>query len=205
MKKLVISTAIAFMMAAPAHADIALSLTDLSGPFAMPFADTSNGWEFTVNTAITLTHLGFFDSDLDGLAFDHPIGLYRVSDGALLTSGTMSAGEVDPLTGNFRYIDVADVELSTDENYVLAVYSVQDLWPPDYWMMRLTDEVWAPEINYLGSLWSEPGAGGLILPPNEASGMNPDRIGPNFKFIPAPGAICLFALAGLAARRRRRR
>ena len=197
MKKLVISTAIAFMMVAPAHADIAVSITGGTG--GTPVADSVQGWEFTVNTNILLTHLGLYDLDLDGFILAHDIGLFRVSDGALLASGTMSAGTGDPLIDNFRYIDVVDVPLVTGENYVLSYYSATG--SGDFVVTNGEGEVFAPEINWVTGRWGA-GAGGLILPPNSTGD---DRYGPNFQFVPTPGAIFLFAVAGLAARRRRRR
>lgn len=197
MKRLVMSTAIAFMVVAPAHADVAVSIT--GGQGGTRVADSVHGWEFTVNTDITLTHLGLYDRELDGFVHDHPIGLFRVSDGALLTSGTMSAGAGDPLIANFRYIDVADVALSTTENYVLSYYSAEEFG--DFVVTDPKGEVFAPEVNWISGRFGG-NAGGLIIPPNSTGD---DRYGPNFQFVPTPGAIFLFAVAGLAARRRRRR
>ncbi len=197
MKKLVTSTAVAFMMVAPAHADVAVSITGGTG--GTPGADTVHGWEFTVNTNIILTHLGLYDDGLDGFIHDHDIGLFRLSDSALLASGTMSAGTGDPLIDNFRYIDVADVPLVTTENYVLSYYTTTG--SGDFVVTDATGEVFAPEVNWISGRWGV-GAGGLIIPPNSTGA---DRYGPNFQFVPAPGVICLFAIAGLAARRRRRR
>ena len=145
MKKLGISTAIAFMMVAPAHADIAVSITEGSG--GTPADDSVHGWEFTVNSDIILTHLGLYDRDLDGFFNDHDIGLFRLSDGALLASGTMSAGAGDPLIDNFRYIDVADVPLLTTENYVLSYYTAFD--SGDFVVTNATGEVFAPEVNWI--------------------------------------------------------
>ena len=197
MKNLVISLAIAFMMVAPAHADIAVSITGGSG--GTPVADSVHGWEFTVNTDIILTHLGLFDLDLDGFILDYDIGLFRLSDGTLLASGTMSAGTGDPLIDNFRYIDVVDVPLVTTENYVLSYYTAFD--GSDFVVTNATGEVFAPEVNWISGRFGG-NAGGLIIPPNSTGD---DRYGPNFQFVPTPGAIFLFAVAGLAARRRRRR
>ncbi len=88
MKRLVMTAAVAFMMVAPAHAEIAVSITGGGG--GTPVADSVHGWEFTVNTDIILTHLGLYDLDLDGFSDDHDIGLFRLGDGMLLTSGTIN-------------------------------------------------------------------------------------------------------------------
>ncbi|MEE9130217.1 MAG: hypothetical protein V3T84_09380 [Phycisphaerales bacterium] len=177
MKKLVISTAIAFMMVARAHGDIAVSITGGGG--GEPAANSVHGWEFTVNTNIILTHLGLYDLDLDGFILDYDIGLFRLSDGALLTSGTMSTGTGDPLIDNFRYIDVADVPLVTTENYVLSYYTSSN--SSDFVVTNATDEVFAPEVNWISGRWGD--ADGLIIPSNSTSA---DRYGPNFQFV-TPG------------------
>jgi len=178
MRKLVICTAIAFMMVAPAYADIAVSITGGSG--GTPVANSVHGWELTVNTDIILTDLGLYDLDLDGFILAHDIGLFRLSDGALLASGTMSAGMGDPLIDNFRYIDVVDVPLVTTENYVLSYYSAPG--SADFVVTNATGEVFAPEVNWISGRWGG-NAGGLIIPPNSTGD---DRYGPNFQFV-TPG------------------
>jgi hypothetical protein len=82
-----------------------------------------HGWEFLVNQPITVTHLGLYDDQSDGLDIATPVGLFRLSDGELLTSGIISAGTSDPLIDLFRYVDVTDATLAAGEEYVLAQYT----------------------------------------------------------------------------------
>jgi hypothetical protein len=93
-----------------ALANVAL---EVSGPVGTdtPSGGSSHGWEFVANGPITVTQLGLFDYNNDGFQFDRPIGLFRVSDAALLTSGTIHAGTVDMLLAGFRYVDTPDVTL----------------------------------------------------------------------------------------------
>jgi len=92
-----------------ATGEVAVSLSTHS-PDGWPNAGSNHGWEFTVNEEITLTHLGLYDHGDNGFSIDHPIGLWRLSDEALLASGTVSAGTGDTLIDHFRYIDVPDVD-----------------------------------------------------------------------------------------------
>src|SRR5215475_3194945 len=62
-----------------------------------PDAYSLHGWQFVANQAIWVTHLGLFDQLSDGFPADHPIGLFRLSDSLLLTSGTIHQGTGDLL------------------------------------------------------------------------------------------------------------
>ena len=84
-----------------APADVAVSL-DPKPLAGTPTPDSGHGWQFDVNGPIVVTHLGLFDDDDDGFSIDFPIGLFRLSDEVLLTSGTMSAGIGDALLDHFR-------------------------------------------------------------------------------------------------------
>lgn len=160
----------------PGDPDIAVSISG-GDSFGTPIGYSVHGWEFTLNSDIILTHLGLYDHDLDGFILDHDIGVFRLSDGALLTTGTMSVGTGDPLIDNFRYINVADVPLVTTENYVLSNYTA--LPDGDVAVDDATDEVFAPEVNWISGRWGVD-VGGLIIPPNSTTA---DRYGPNFQFV----------------------
>lgn len=101
---------------AQAVAAPAVTLTNTSGltltnpPFTL-------GWSFTVNADITVTALGLFDGNQDGLTDRHDIGLWN-SIGALLASTTLGAGTAAPLTNQFRYATLlSDVDLIAGESY----------------------------------------------------------------------------------------
>src|SRR4051794_39719346 len=55
----------------------------------------SVGWEFTVNSNITLTQLGYWDQEGNGFVSSHQVGLFSDA-GTLLTSTTVASS--DPLT-----------------------------------------------------------------------------------------------------------
>ena len=86
-----------------AHSLPILSVTG-SGDGGTPAAGTSHGWTFTANQNLWITDLGLYDSNDDGFDITHDIGLFRESDGLLLTSGTLSSGtSTNPLA---RLIEV---------------------------------------------------------------------------------------------------
>jgi hypothetical protein len=78
------------------------------------------GSSFTVNAACTLTHLGVYDHNQDGLVSDTPVGIWR-EDGTLLGSATVLSN--DSLNGSCRYHLLATpVELETNVRYYVGAF-----------------------------------------------------------------------------------
>ena len=108
--------------------DTAINVTVYINPeagFVQPFNYTqgsySAGFAFRVNTAINITHLGYYDSNLTSVAEtfrDTPVGVYDLSTNTLLTSITVHAS--DPASGLFRYVAITPLALNTNDTYAVV-------------------------------------------------------------------------------------
>ncbi|MEZ5565379.1 MAG: hypothetical protein R3F24_07610 [Gammaproteobacteria bacterium] len=175
-----------------------------------PLHQSLLGWTFFPTTAITITHLGLFDDYSDGFDIAHPIGLFRLDDGAELASGVVSAGLVDPLVDEFRYVDVPDVTLVSGVEYVLSYYTNDpEGISYDYQAFPLGLGVGHDPAIALGYSRVQSGAPGLGIPSIQTF-QGAYFVGPNalFTVVPIPGAVWMFASAlatiGIARRRRSR-
>ena len=147
-----------------------------------PAADSVHGWQFTANRAITITHLGVYDVDDDGFLDDeHPVALWRESDQELLAGGTLSMGVGDILVDHFRYVDVEDVTLEPERDYVVGYYTTGPLFRRVF--DDMASDIVALEvsstIDIVQSRFVWPAGDAITFPNSTASN---DRFGPNFMF-----------------------
>lgn len=84
-------------------------------------------YTFTANTAIRVTELGIYDFELDGLERFSTVGLWDLQ-GTLLASATLDAGQSGTLIGSFRYVDIADLDLVSGQQYVLGAFGMGDVF-----------------------------------------------------------------------------
>jgi hypothetical protein len=202
-------------------AAVSFTAADVTGNFS----DGNNrvvGWEFTTNSAIIVTDLGFYDANADGLVESHDIGLYT-SGGTLLVSGTVLSGTAGTLDGLFRYVDVADTPLAANETFVIGALILGtspshfgDLW---IWYDEVAGvNVINPTIDPAISMF---GPGGtrfnccsdttLTFPATRGvdtgDNVRTAFLGPNFQLmpVPVPAAAWLFGsgVVGLVGIRRR--
>lgn len=162
------------------------------------------GWEFTAQSAINVTQLGLFDSDQDGLAESHDLGLWD-SGGNLLASATIGAGTGATLLDKFRYVNVASVLLTAGQNYFVGGLYTSGA-DPLIFPSTGSGQTFAAEIAYLRATFV---SGGALMQPTATGGME-GYFGPNFTYsnaIPEPATWALliggFALTGAAVRRRK--
>ncbi len=99
--------------------DIALTITNTSGGTTNT-SGWSSGFAFTVSETISVTELGKFDHEGDGLG-GTDVGLYNVGTGALLASASLVGASFELTTGPRAYFATltTPVELVTGTEYAI--------------------------------------------------------------------------------------
>jgi hypothetical protein len=141
------------------------------------------------------------------MGFDYPIGLYRLSDSKLLTTGLVHAGVGDTLIERFRYVDTPDVRLEVGRDYVIAWYTTGASMGGVDWMFSALPTVFAIDPVITRSPHTRVqlpfmSSGGLAMPTLIATD---HKVGPNFLFVPEPSAVVVGAIAGFGLLLRRTR
>ncbi len=155
------------------------------------------GYSFMVNSQITVTGLGVFDDNSDGLNVSHDVGLWD-SSGNLLTWTTVGAGTVAPLNGYYRMATISGYTLTAGNIYYVGSVNGID---NDGWLQDPSTLVAAPQITYLSRQYEFSG-GGLVFPDLAGSGTT-GYFGGNFEFgtssVPEPGSLLMLGSGVLAA------
>ena len=207
---------IAFLTVSCASADVAVSFSGTN----LGFADGESrmlGWEFTVGGSdLRVTDLGFQDFNVDGLLESHEVGIWRLSDQALITSAVVPSGTAGTLDGFFRYQTISTTAtLDSGTTYVIA--GLDRGIDPHVWDVEIAGfpnrSVNDFSVNPLVSI----GAPGTAYGPFQGAFGFPVSfgdpvgraalLGPNFRFstVPEPSAAVLLTLIGLGCCTRRRR
>jgi len=207
----------------PAHAlngtsmGAGISFTNTLG--ATDYGDNPMGWAFTPLTNITITHLGFFDTQADGLATSHDVAIYPISSSTPLVSGTVPAGTAGLLIGDgaanhpsyyggyWRYTDVADTLLLSNTTYVVAAHPEGDgtpTSPGSNWAL-FENHPWITlgDSYFISSTTLvNPAVGGVNVGPLGSPNGYPS---PNFLILPEPSSLMLLGVGAILLWRRRGR
>ncbi|HKQ39271.1 MAG TPA: PEP-CTERM sorting domain-containing protein [Verrucomicrobiae bacterium] len=199
----------------PGRADtIALDFTGGGGLF--PVSPQTVGWAFTLNTSVTVTNLGLYDTPNDptvpatnppgdGLLESHPVTIWtsagvQVAQATVDNSGTLVDG--------FRYVSIAPTMLAAG-NYVIGGFYMGV--PPTF--PNTTDRfianaiiTTAPEVTYTESR-SFSGGSGPTFPSGNVFAFPNGYFGPNFQFttptngngVPEGGSGILLLAVGVGA------
>lgn len=122
----------------------ALDITGLgSGRDYYQGASYCTGFRFTANEDVTVTALGFYDDQKNGIVGGHDVGIYDVVTKQLLATATVVPS--DPLTGFFRYHALAaPVTLPANRDYFAQAVTLTDHYA------LAPDIVVDPAITFIG-------------------------------------------------------
>jgi hypothetical protein len=149
----------------------------------------------------TLTSLGFYDHNDDGIAGTYQLGLWDSSQTLVRTATVTPAS---PLTDGFRYASIAPFTLGSPETFTIGVLLPAN--PPDVW---LDNAVMVLNVGYTGAgtgQFSAP-TGSLIYPSTVDTGNNyyvVNANGPAPPVVPEPASIALVVIATFALLQRTR-
>ena len=190
-----------------------VGLLNFTGGGLTSNVDANLGWQFQVTAPITVSHLGYFDREADGLIGSHQVGLW-LNDGTLLAQTTVQAGTASAIIGPtndpggsregaFRYEPIAPVTLLPGTDYVIAGKITAAADAPFF----STAATFDPQVQFInGRFGGSPTFGfptalfsntGGYFGPNFAG--NVDAIIPE----PATASLGLLSVVGLMLRRRR--
>jgi hypothetical protein len=194
---------IASTAAGSSASTLALDVTSDTQIFA-PGVFRNIGWQFSVNTPVTVDGLGVFDVNNPGFAERHQVGLWD-NGGTLLAQTIVSDGSALVLSasnaGDWRFENIAPIVLGPGTYVVGAFYSDSG----DSVMANATLAL-APQISFLASrasteaAFAMPGVYGLVEPGVFAANVR-------INAVPEPASMLLLGsgIATLVARRRRSR
>jgi hypothetical protein len=175
-----------------------IALSSFSGGFvAGAGQDQLWGWVFTANSPISVTAVGVFDTDSDGLAVSHDVGIFRQSDQSLLAAATIPEGVGGFLDSGFRFVSLGGPVALGIDTYVI-VMTMPD-HNPDNQNVSNTSVTTASQIIYVDSAF---GLSAVLAFPTTNGILPMGFFGPNFIFesaaVPEPGPAMLL-IAGLGA------
>lgn len=174
---------------------IALSFTGGDSYFAAELSTI--GWEFTLDSPVTVTRLGFYDYDGDGFVTDHSVAIW--DDAASMMVSTELTTDMEPGEQGFIWNSVAPITLSAGTYRIGASVSDNE----DYYYSAVESKNLAYPVIFKGRVAI---VGAFDYPVNFDDTID-GRFGPNFAYVvPEPSTMFLLGtgFAGLLVLRKKR-
>jgi hypothetical protein len=152
----------------------------IDGSFVEPANNKTWGYSFYVKSPVVVTHLGWFDTNRDGLSHSHKIGIWKdttgmtfwpyINGGSLVTSVTIPSGTSAELSGPWRRVAIAPITLQVGGYSVGGQNNSQSL-----------DEMWYIHSFDLPEIVVDPRitVGSFDYNVNGPNGFNPPGIAPS--------------------------
>jgi hypothetical protein len=185
----------------------AVSFTGLNASDTFPGGAFSLGFEFSTNSAIDVTALGFFDADLvnptyvglDDCTGCGEVGIYN-STGTLLVSTTVTTSGTQ--VGDFIYATVPTTLLAAGQDYFIVAETGNSTYTFDTTGFSVN-----PNIDYIQDAYTNGASLAFPTDTDDITAADGGGIfGPNFEEtaatspVPEPASVSLVALAlGLVA------
>lgn len=179
----------------------ATAITDIGPGSESSSSNGEYGWYFSISTDITITHIGVWDADGDGL--EQSSTRVRIWTSAssedTYVDVTLGAGTNLPLVDGFRWMDIDDVVLLADDGpFTISQNNLFGVGQTFWQASNNTPTVTSP-ITLIDSR-------GAFNPgqfPTTGSQFYSAYIGPNFQFVPEPASMTLLGASSLLLLRRR--
>jgi Domain of unknown function (DUF4082)/PEP-CTERM motif len=188
----------------------ALSYSSLNNSFL----DGNNrmvGWQFSVTQEITVSAVGWFDWDQNGLSRSHEVGIWNTTGSTLLTSEVIPSGTSATLDNGFRYMTLSTpVALQTGQTYIIAGYDIGASGDPHVWdnfLGGFNNHVNGFAVDARITLSDAVGslAGSFSFPTGTIGDARNALMGPNLVIVPEPSTTVLMIGGGMLALLRRRK
>lgn len=149
------------------------SALSFSGGGVWVWPGATIGWEFTISASITVTALGVWDENGDGLGEDHQVGIWASTGGVPLVSTTVTT--TDPLIDGFRYNTITDYQLEPG-TYVVGAYmpTGSDGGAADADYSTISPVTYTRNLYLYGA--------GFTIPTDVWEGFDGGNFGGNFRF-----------------------
>jgi uncharacterized protein (TIGR03437 family) len=150
------------------------------------------GYEFSVSSSTAITALGYLDANSAGLNESHQVGIFRTSDGTLLTSATIPAGTGAKYVNGIRTVPVSFTLAPGD--YVIAG---QKTGNADFAIVRATGASSIPGVKYIQEREAQTST--FSMPPSNFAANEVGSFGPDFTVAAASGAPVISGFGNAAS------